>query len=254
MTEGSEAIPFKVACYLGSAAAGLTVTVEAIEPFSKADVARLDEALTTFGRAAAVGMFSGAAPRPRSVRFGMDRDPVSATTLRYRVNTPVIDVGASRVLLNMLARTHQLGPTLVKATISVGAEAKRTVRITSLEYPKAAADLGFRWRVAEVDHPYKNRVVEIEFSRDLQGAEIDSVLNSIAIWDDVVRRAGYAPDFAAIAEEQSFLGGESYPIHPSIVEHSLDWVTASEPGYYGLVNLIGRVHETIAPVARVEVS
>ena len=114
--------------------------------------------------------------------------------------------------------------------------------------PEVSLHLNFPWEIESVSHPNKDRVLEIEFQKNLDQEQARSVIELVGVWDALTQADAFAPAFEAVGQLDRFETGQIYFIHPSILEHTVNRICDVEHGFPALVNIAGWIDEKLASI------
>jgi hypothetical protein len=219
----------------------------------------LDSTIGLFCRAANAGMFCGRTFAASASECSLAGIRTSGPTISYMIRARSVASSALRVLRNMLLRVHLLSCPIDRVIVLhsnhwSGQDLSEASSLTVPSIPAVSQSTLFQWLIEDVSHPDKNRVIEVELGRPPTEEQAEEIVRLVMLWDQVVEADGFAFEHGAVGQEESFVPGEIYFVHPTILEHPVVSISnADATAYHSLVNLFARVAGFMMPVIRLAV-
>jgi|GEM_PF-2079837 len=180
--------------------------------------------------------------------------------IRYLWRVTGIQVGAYRVLLNMLEVTHHFSEQLERIRlISTLDRGKRMNRndLLSTSFPGMAGKPPFVLRYNSNRIDYREPLIRLEFKRDISDDELVKILPFFLAWNNVVIRGGYLKKLehrdADLDIEASLASQQTYLAAPNTVEHLFYDFVGQKAAFDALINMSIRLHYFFCPLSSFEI-
>lgn len=218
------------------------------------------QAVDAFVSAANFGMFS---KEPTAKIKPIVVDSVESQgqgIIRYMWKVTGIQVGAYRVLLNMLKAIHHFSEPLERIRlISTLVRGKRMNRndLLSASFPGKAGKPPFALRYNSNLADYREPLIRLEFKRDIRDDELLTILPLFFAWDNVVIRGGYLEELedrdADLDIEAGLASQQTYLAAPNTVEHLFYDFVGQKAAFDAIINMAIRLHYFFCPLASFEI-
>jgi len=228
------------------------------ETKKSSQVTEITKIVEVFVSAANFGMFS---TDPAAVTKTIEVDSIESQregVIRYVWNVTGIQVGAYRVLLNMLEVANDLSGLLQRIRlISTDDRGRRLNRddIHSISFPSKAGTLPFTLQYNCNLADNKEPVIRLIFESDISDDELLTLFPLFISWDNIVVRSGYLEEFADIDAELDVGAGlasqQTYLTTQCTVEHLLYEFVGHEAAFESLINAAHRLHHVFCPLVSI---
>lgn len=217
----------------------------------------LQEALDSFSHAANLGMFCGSRHEPERSSVVPIKPPVCALGERgrWRYHAQCIDVGAFKVLFNMLEKIDA-GPT-DDLSIQVMGVSRRSARVlestdlSQLPYPETTAEAAFTVEDNLAEPTAREVFVRVDFHNEVTKASAAIVFDVLDSWQEVVQRGGF-PGPPGSERHGVLTLAEHYLVSPYLIEFAIYGYIGPTESYTALLNALHRIHRTQNPIVGVE--
>jgi len=177
--------------------------------------------------------------------------------IRYLWKVNGVQVGAYRVLINMLEAAHHFSTQLERIRlISIPDQGKRLNwdDFLSTSFPGKAFKPPFLLRyISNLEEP----LIRLEFQRDISDDELVTILPPLIAWDNLVIRGGYLEELedrnADLDIEESLATQQTYLASPNTVEHLYYDFIGQEAAFDALINMAIRLHYLFCPLLSFEI-
>jgi hypothetical protein len=231
--------------------------VETKEPLPAGDV---DEVVNTFVSAANLGMFSKEPIAPTTPIVVDSRESQAQGVIRYVWKVTGMQVGAYRVLLNMIEATHNISAPLKRirlvSTLNQGSRTNGTDFLNaplSIKPGKPPFSVLCDRNLADCREP----LIRLEFRRAISDDELMILTPLFIAWDDVVIRGGFVDAVqdidADLPIEAALASAQTYLATPDTVEHLFYDFVGGKAAFDALLNIVIRLHFVFSPLASFEI-
>lgn len=206
-----------------------------------------------FRQAVAAAMFSAG----RDAMLEIERADASAGRLAQRWRVSGIDVGAYRVLLNLLDVVSLNGMPLSGLRLrSAGRSATAADRrsLMAHAYPRWPIPLPFELWLKQRLAGAKDVLIRFEFSRELSNDEFDAIEPLFVTWNHLITHGGYGNDVGEVELDDAIVCGETYMAAPDTLEHEFVCSVAHVAAFEAVVNMAIGVHRRLCTLKRVEIT
>jgi hypothetical protein len=216
-----------------------------------------------FVSAANLGMFS-MQPAASHITIAVEgTEYPSAGTIRFLWRVAGIQIGAYRVLLNMLSAAHRASGLLnwVRLTSApVGGKRFSKNDLLNCPLPGKANKPPFELRVQRNLDDCREPLIRLEFERNISDDETAQLVPSFRAWDNLVLRGGYTenledrdPVLDTVEELEELEIPQTYMASPNTLEHLFYEFEGQAAAFDALMNLAIRLHYTFSPLAGLEI-
>jgi len=213
-----------------------------------------------FVSAANFGMFSkepAAAARTIQVE---SQESVEGGGGRIAWSVTGMQIGAYRVLLNMLEAAHYASKLLdlvrLTSAPSGGKRFSKDDLLTS-PFPAKTNNPPFELRVGQNLAYCREPLIRLEFKRRISDEETARLFPPFLAWDNVVLRGGYLEDLedrkAELDIEEELTSPRTYLAAPNTVEHLFYEFEGQAAAFDAVINMAIRLHHTFCPLAAFEI-
>jgi hypothetical protein len=237
-----------------------TQVVLAAEAKAPAPVPEIGQIVDAFVAAANVGMFSKDPSSGTKAIELVSSESRTPGRMQYTWRAAGLQVGAYRVLLNMLESPPSVSEPLNRISLVSTPDRGTRVRRAELLGSQLAIRAGkppFAFRSRRHLDNCGEPVVRLEFRRPVNDDELASLLPAFRAWDNVVIRGGFldeaqdqevGPDIdAALKSQQTYLAA------PNTVEHLFYLFMGNREAFSALLNMAIRFHFDFCPLASLEI-
>ena len=247
-----------------AAEVGLTDTLRPAEVLFEAETVQQEPELlavvASFERAAEAAMFS-AHPASSTVSLRVIPSlPLSGNGLRRIWWVEGVQMGAWRVLLNMLDTMHHQGAPLksVRLICTEVSNAKLAWHdAMRLPFPQRSNDLPFTLNVDRSLEDTGDPLFRLAFLRDIDDAAVKTVAALFQTWDSLVVRGGFLrslDDRASIPDlKESLASQQTYAAAPDTIEHLLYEEVGDPSGFDAIVNMAVKLDLVFARVSSLDI-
>ncbi|MCF6362766.1 MAG: hypothetical protein L3J88_05365 [Gammaproteobacteria bacterium] len=228
---------------------------------TSSQVTEITKIAEVFVSAANFGMFSmDPAAATKTIEIDLVEYPREGL-IRYVWNISGIQVGAYRVLLNMLKVANELSG-LIQYTrlISTYESGKRLSKedIQNISFPSKAKTQPFALQYNGNLAGNREPVIRLTFERNISDEELSMLFPIFVSWDNLVVRGGYLEKFADIdaeldVEAVALAPQQTYLATQCTVEHLLYEFVGHEAAFEAIINAAHRLHYVFCPLVSIEI-
>ena len=227
---------------------------------SSSSGAAIGQIADVFEAAARAGMFSKE-PAAKTIPIEVvSVERFGGVGVRYIWKVTGIQVGAYRMLLNMLDVTHHFEQPLASSRLLSpigGGKRMHWNDLIDAPFPIKSRKPPFALRVKQNLEDSREPLIRLEFQREIHDEELEILVPLILAWDTLVIRGGYLQDLddrdpdldidASLSSQQTYLAAAN------TVEHLFYEFIGPEAAYDTLVNMAVKLHRTFCPLAALEI-
>ena len=211
-----------------------------------------EDIVRVFRSAVANGLLPASARAERPSSIALERE--GTETLRYVGACESVHPGAWRLLLASLCQSHYAHAALRGVRLRVEPAAGGALHADTLfawPLPERRTRVPFPVDELETFSGSSEPLVRLEFARALTDDEFDRLSEAITSWESLILLGGYN-DSCERREDLPYTPGELYRASPRVVEDTMFGFDVRPEAFHPLINLAAHFHETVAPVARLE--
>ena len=219
----------------------------------------IEQVVDAFVSAANFGMFSKEPTAPTKPIVVDSSDSRAPGRIQYVWKVTGIQVGAYRVLLNMLEAAHHFSELLERIRLISLGRGSRVNRTDLLNAPFSikAGKPPFALRSGRNLADCREPLIRLEFQRDVSDDDLATLVPAFLAWDNVVIRGGYVEELEnrdpKLDIEKALASQQTYLAAPNTVEHLFYKFVGQEAAFDALINMVIRLHSVFCPLASFEI-
>lgn len=207
--------------------------------------------LAAFVSAGKLGMFSGRRFVPDQSNLVVVSGEVRNNIVSQHLRFENVDMGAFRILRNMLLHISAWSLKIARAEARPLATPAENLFERSFALPGAYPAIGFPVTRHTPSRRDKWRLVHIKLGQRMEPIAMDTMLNDLSSWEQLCG-GGFADD-QHDPEQSGILPGDLYFLDPFTIEYSIEGFYIAEDALNALLNFVAAVDRKRCRIIKVEI-
>lgn len=215
----------------------------------------IQDIISNFETAANIHMFTPLNIRPQQPFMRSLSNDVNEGCLTYKWEVQKIDLGAYRILVNLMNQshfTHEPLSKIVLKTLTSGDDNLNLDRVLSGHFPDRIDPAPFPLNIDEDLDKNKEPIIRLKFSRNLTDEEFEQVENFLIVWKSIIILGGYVETVDEIRDLR-MNPGETYMLRPTMLEDTNFEFIAPVASFNAVINMAAYLHNTLCPLEFLEI-